>query len=168
MCSYHVTYAFQSESKLYSYMNAKHIFDQKRGDIWGLSESNGTRTHNHLFRKWTLNHFAKLAKWLSCVWLLIWMVYFTVCSYHVTNVFQSESTLYRFLNVKELLDQNRHDISSLTDSNCNGTRTHYHLIRKITLIYSPKLAQWLTCTVKTYLYDAFDCVFFSWLELTTS
>ena len=27
----------------------------------------GTRTHNHLFRKQTLNHFAKLAKWLSCV-----------------------------------------------------------------------------------------------------
>ena len=34
----------------------------------------------------------------------------TVCSYHATYVFQSESTLYSWLNVKELLTQNRHDI----------------------------------------------------------
>ena len=92
------------------------------------------------------------------------MVYFTVYSYHVTKVFQSESTLYRYLNVKELFHRNRHDISSLTDSNCNGTRTHYHLIRKLAIIYSPKLAEWLTCAVRTYLYDAFDCVFLSWLQ----
>ena len=35
---------------------------------------------------------------------------FTVCSYHVTYAFQSESTLYISLNFKELLPQNRHDI----------------------------------------------------------
>ena len=29
--------------------------------------SNGTRIHNHLVRKRTINHLAKLAKWLSCV-----------------------------------------------------------------------------------------------------
>ena len=29
--------------------------------------SNGTQTHNHLIRKRTLNHFAKQAKWLTCV-----------------------------------------------------------------------------------------------------
>ena len=34
----------------------------------------------------------------------------TVCSYHVTYAFQSESTLYICLNVKELLARNRHDI----------------------------------------------------------
>ena len=37
-----------------------------------LSNCNGTRTHNHLVCKWTLNHLAKLAslvKWLSvCLW----------------------------------------------------------------------------------------------------
>ena len=32
-----------------------------------LSEWNGTRTHNHLVCKRTLNNLAKLAKWLSCV-----------------------------------------------------------------------------------------------------
>ena len=33
-----------------------------------------------------------------------------VCSYHVTYAFQSESTLYSCLNVKEILARNRHDI----------------------------------------------------------
>ena len=32
-----------------------------------LSDYNWTRTHNHLVRKWTLNHLAKLTKWLNCV-----------------------------------------------------------------------------------------------------
>ena len=31
------------------------------------------------------------------------MVHLTVCYYHVIYVFQSESTLYSWLNVKELL-----------------------------------------------------------------
>ena len=34
----------------------------------------------------------------------------TVCSCHVTYAFQSESTLYSCLNVKELLARNRRDI----------------------------------------------------------
>ena len=34
----------------------------------------------------------------------------TVCSYHVTYGFQSESTLYSCLNVKELLARNRREI----------------------------------------------------------
>ena len=46
---------------------------------------NWTRTHNHLVHKRTLNHFAKLARWLTCVvstylygplwtkWLWIWV-----------------------------------------------------------------------------------------------
>ena len=32
-----------------------------------LSDCNGTQTHHHLVHKQTLNHLAKLAKWLSCV-----------------------------------------------------------------------------------------------------
>ena len=45
--------------------------------LWNLSwiaafnttnrDCNGIRTHNHLLCKWTLNHLAKLYKWLSCV-----------------------------------------------------------------------------------------------------
>ena len=34
----------------------------------------------------------------------------TLCFYHVTNGFQSESALYSCLNVKELLAQNRRNI----------------------------------------------------------
>ena len=36
-----------------------------------------------------------------------------VCSCHVTYAFQSESTFYNCLNVKELLARNRHEIWSL-------------------------------------------------------
>ena len=32
-----------------------------------LCNRDGIQTHNHSVRKWTLNHFAKLAKWLTCV-----------------------------------------------------------------------------------------------------
>ena len=32
-----------------------------------FSDCNWTRTHNHLVHKRTLNHLAKLDKWLSCV-----------------------------------------------------------------------------------------------------
>ena len=54
--------------------------------------------------------------------LVIW----TVCYYHVTYVFQSESTLYSCLNVKELFTQNRRDIWSES----YGILTHNHLVRK--------------------------------------
>ena len=52
----------------------------------------------------------------------------TVCYYHVTHTFQSESTLYSCLNVKEFLARNRHDIWILSDN--NGIRTHNHLVCK--------------------------------------
>ena len=64
---------------------------------------------------------------------------FTVCSCHVTHAFQSESTLYSCLNVKELLSRNKCDIWSLSD--CNGTGTHNHLVRKRTLNYLAELAK---------------------------
>ena len=82
---------------------------------------NETRTHNHLVRKRTLNHLAKLEKWFSCV---MSTVHLTVCSYYVTY----ESTVYSYLNAKKLFAQNRRDIWSL--SNCNKTRNHNHLVCK--------------------------------------
>ena len=60
----------------------------------------------------------------------------TVCSYHVTYVFQSESTLYSCLGVKEILARNRHEIGSLRD--CSWTRTHNHIVCKCKwLIFLP-------------------------------
>ena len=81
----------------------------------------------------------------------------TVCTYHVTYAYQSESTLYNCLNVKELLARNRRHIWNL--SGCNGTRTHNHLVCKWTFNHLAKLAKWLSFVVSTYLYGAFDCGF---------
>ena len=70
---------------------------------------------------------------------LICTVHLTVCSYHVTYAFQSESTLYSCLNVKELLARSMREIGNLSD--CNWTRTHNHLVHKRTLNPLAKLAK---------------------------
>ena len=66
--------------------------------------------------------------------------------------FQSESTLYSCLNVKELLAQNKCDIWSLSDS--NGIRTHNYLVCKTALNHLAKLAslaKWLSFHLQTKL-----------------
>ena len=86
-----------------------------------LSDCNGIRTHNHLVRKRTLNHLGKLGflltielrfEYLSvwCIFVIIicYFIYVHLC-YHVPYAFQSESTLYSCLNIKELLARNRRD-----------------------------------------------------------
>ena len=65
VCYFHVTYAFKSESITYSCLNVKELLARNNHDIWNLSDINGIWTHNHLVRKRTLNHLAKLVKWLS-------------------------------------------------------------------------------------------------------
>ena len=50
-------------------------------------------------------------------------------------------------------------VASLSD--CNGTRTHNHLVHKQTLNHLTKLAKWLSCVVSTFLYSAFDCMLLS-------
>ena len=66
MSSYHVRYAFQSESTLYRCLNVKELLAWSRREIWSLSDCSWTRTHSHLVHKRTLNH---LAKWLNvCLW----------------------------------------------------------------------------------------------------
>ena len=67
ICYYHVTYAFQREPTLYGCLNVKELLTQNRHEIWSLTDWNGAKNHNHLFRKRTLNHLAKLIKSLSCV-----------------------------------------------------------------------------------------------------
>ena len=51
VCSYYVTYAFQSESTLYCCLNVKELLARSSCKIWSLSECNWTRTQNHLFHK---------------------------------------------------------------------------------------------------------------------
>ena len=65
------------------------------------------------------------------------MVHLTVCSYHVTKAFQSESTLYGCLHIKELVPQSRREILSLRHS--SWTRTLNHLVRKRRLNHLAKL-----------------------------
>ena len=65
VCYYHITYAFWSESTLYSCLNIKELLAWDRRDIGSLSDCNGIRTNNHLVRKRELKHLAKLAIWLN-------------------------------------------------------------------------------------------------------
>ena len=129
VCSYHFTHAFQSESTFYNCLDVKELLAWNRHHISSVRDCKETQTRNQLVRKQTLNHLAKLARWLS--WVFICTVHLTVCSYHVKYKFQSESTLCNSPDVKELLAWNSHNIWTLSD--CNGTRTHSHLVCKRTL-----------------------------------
>ena len=86
---------------------------------------------------WEENHFLPELTFKTKITL-------AVCFYHVTYAFQSESTLYICLNVKELLARNRRDIWSLSD--CNGTRTNDHLVRKRILNHLANLVRLATQT----------------------
>ena len=108
---YHVTDAFQKESSLYNCVNIKEILDWNRRNIWSLSYYNRTRTHNSLVRKQTLNHLVKhptiWPNWPNdwvVLWVLICTVHLTVCCYHLTYAFQSESSLYICLNAQVQLN----------------------------------------------------------------
>ena len=78
-------------------------------------------------------------------------MHLSVCYYHITHAFQSESTLHMGLNIKKLLTRNRHDVWNLSD--CSRTRTHNHLVCRWTLNHLAELAKRLSCLVGTYLWD---------------
>ena len=88
---FNVTYAFQSDSTLYSCLNVKELLARSRREIWNVSDCNWTRIHSHLVRKRTLNHLAIL----KCGF---WNVYVTrtysqmyradKCSQHSSNTIQ--------------------------------------------------------------------------------
>ena len=74
-CYYHVTYAFQSESTLYSCLNIKELLAQNRRGISSLSDNNRIRTHNHLVHNETLNQLAKLDN----NWAVLWVLALNIC-----------------------------------------------------------------------------------------
>ena len=84
-------------------------------------------------------------------------MHLTFCFYHVTYAFQSESTLYNCLNIKELLPWSRCKIWCLSD--CNLTQNHNPLVHKWTLSHLAKLAKWLSCVEYLYVW----CI---WLHFT--
>ena len=77
------------------------------------------------------------------MWVLICLGHLTVCSHHVTHLFQSESTIFSFPNLKDVLPINRRDNERLSE--CRGSQTHNQLVRKWTINYLIKLATWLSC-----------------------
>ena len=93
----------------------------------------------------------------------------TVCSYHVTYAFHSESIFYSCPNVKELLASNMRDIGSLSDS--SRIRTHYHWPRPVCLIgwvfvYTLSGCGFESRWCHSSSYFEFILVFSSWLTLT--
>ena len=71
VCYYYIACAIESQSTLYIFLNLKEHHAPNRCNIWSLSDSNGTQTHNHLARKRTLNYLTKLSKWWAVFWILI-------------------------------------------------------------------------------------------------
>ena len=122
---------FQSESTLYSCLNVKKLLAQSRHKIWSLSDCNWAQTHKPLSLQTNTQPFSQISLFLNdwaMLRVLTCTVHLTVCCYHVTYTFQSESTPYSCLNVKELLAWSRHKIWGLGD--CNWTWTHNHLVHK--------------------------------------
>ena len=83
-CSYHVTYAFQSESTRHISMNVKELLARSRRDIWKLSDCNETR-----------DHMVKLTKWLIWVVITYWYGGFgCMFSSYLVHVSEWIHTLY--------------------------------------------------------------------------
>ena len=76
----------------------------------------------------------------------------TVCYYHVTHAFLSESTLYMYLNV---IAWNMRKMWGLCDS--NWTWTHNHLVIKRMLNHLVKLAKWWSCVMSICMVHLTAC-----------
>ena len=163
VCSCHVTDAFQGEFTLYSCLNVKQLFARSSCEMWRLSDCNWTRTQNHLPWNEHLNIWPNWQNDWPVFWVHICRVHLMVCSCHVTNAFQIESTLYSCLNVEELPPQSTRKIWRLSD--CNWTRTQKHLLLKRTLNYLAKLDKWLSCEY-LIVFKWFLGIFISTVHLT--
>ena len=159
VCSYHVRHTFHSESTIYICLNVKKLLARNRPDIQSLSDCYWTQIHNHLVSNKFPTIWPNWSNDWAELWVLISMVHLTVFYYHFMNAFESESTLFIFLNVKELLAQNRNNIWSLSDSNLTWTQNQ--LVSKRTLNHLAKLTKWLSWVGSTYLCSACDCIFSS-------
>ena len=109
-------------------------------------------TKNHIFRKFPLllegreEHSSRVIRlhpiknfdniWICVVFeRILAKLLMIVCYYHDMYAFQSKSTIYSCLNVKEL----RRDTWTLSDS--NRIRIHNHLVHKWTLNQLAKLVE---------------------------
>ena len=158
-CSCHVTYAFPSESKLYSCLNVKELHARNKRYVWGLSDYNWTWTLNHLVPKRTTDSLTKLTKWSSFV--------VNICLYSVF-ICMFLSCSVRFSEWIQTLQ-----LPECQDTLCSKQAWYLkfrwlplnlesqHLVHQRTLNYLATLAKWLSCVVSSYQYTAFDCMFLS-------
>ena len=109
---------------------------------------------NKIVRTWSRHSTTFPKIFQLCVIWVIWLNYFIVCYYHVTYEFQSKSTIYSCLNIKELFARNRCHIWSLSD--CNKIQTHSNLVCKKTFSQTGQMIE-LCCEYSSvrfiWLYD---------------
>ena len=133
ICQTNCQHLYQRLPAIHKYFWAWAIRNQWLWALFLLKWQQRDSNPNHLVRNWAV------------LWVLTCSVHLTVYYYHVISAFQSESTLYSCLNVKELFTQNRCDIWSLSDS--NRIWSHRRLVRKRTTNLIAKLVKWLSCVV---------------------
>ena len=154
MCD-HVAYAFQSQSTLYSCQNVKELRALNRCDIWNLSDSNVIGSvigsHNHLVRKRTLNHEAKLAKWLSFslrtkwLWVRMPLLCYIVIIFPMLQIYQYDNITFPYLHLSYLFQLNYRLFSKVTlNSNnvCFKDPVPQILTSHITCSYRFQCALW--------------------------
>ena len=81
--------------------------------------------------------------------MVIYTVYLTLSSYHVTYAIPRIWALSSCLSVTKIRPRTRGDIWRLTG--CNAIRARNHLLNKETFIHLAKLVEWLSYVVSTYL-----------------
>ena len=125
------------------YLNVKEILARSRHQIWSLSDSKVIRTQNHLVRKRTLNHLAKLrlqTKWLWFEFMLSFMVFILWVERFVNKT---------SVNVILIFVKKGSDIWNLSD--CNEFWTKNHLTQKETLNYLAQLVKWLRVCLRVLI-----------------
>ena len=76
-------------------LNVKELLVRSRHHIWNLGKNNETSTQTHLICKRTLNHLAKLAKWLrNVVTTYVYSVFDCILFSSHVRVLESTHTLY--------------------------------------------------------------------------
>ena len=100
-------------------------------------------------------NFKQFPCWYSFTKLLLLRGYISISKFDIIHLSETYSGSSISANIGNL------EVAGYI-SDCNGSRTHYHLVRKRTLNHLAQLTEWLGWVVSTYLYGAFDCMFLSY------
>ena len=109
--------SFKENLRFIVCLNVKELLPLKRCHIWSLNDGNRICTHTHLICKQTLNHLAKLVRWLSCAVSTYLCGAFGCMVLLCRTSFRVNPHSIVCLNVKEYLAQSRLHIWSFSDRN---------------------------------------------------